>query len=62
MDKIVGAIQTLSNSEAELKQLKTFLAKEENTILKSFSVLDDVLNVLDPVQHTLGYSYILYEN
>jgi len=59
MDKIVGAIQGLSNSDPELKQLKTLLMKEENVILKSFNVLDDVLGVLDPVAHSLGYAYVL---
>jgi len=59
MDKIVGNIQGLSGSEGDLKQLKTFLGKEEGILFKNIPVLDEVLNVLDPSVHSLGYAFIL---
>jgi hypothetical protein len=59
MDKIVGTIQNLSSTESDLKQLKVLLGKEENLILKSIPVLDEVLNVLDPSVHSLGWAFIL---
>jgi hypothetical protein len=60
MDKIVSAINQLSNSDADLKTLKNLLQKEEGTILKNIGVLDEVLNVLDVQQNSLGFAYILY--
>jgi len=59
MDKIVNAIQNLSGSDSDLKNLKTILYKEETLIQKNLSVLDEVLNVLDPANHSLGWAHIL---
>eukprot|EP01115_Flamella_aegyptia_P011108 TRINITY_DN50800_c0_g1_i2.p1 TRINITY_DN50800_c0_g1~~TRINITY_DN50800_c0_g1_i2.p1 ORF type:complete len:207 (+),score=72.26 TRINITY_DN50800_c0_g1_i2:40-660(+) len=60
MDKLVGAIQSVNpQNESELKQLRSLLQKEEATLIKNLSVLDDVLNALDPVTHSLGYAFIL---
>lgn len=59
MDKLVGSIQNLSNSESDLKNLKNILHKDEAVFIKHAHVLDDVMSVLDPHAHTLGYSYVL---
>eukprot|EP01114_Cavostelium_apophysatum_P005231 TRINITY_DN1599_c0_g1_i3.p1 TRINITY_DN1599_c0_g1~~TRINITY_DN1599_c0_g1_i3.p1 ORF type:complete len:435 (-),score=127.73 TRINITY_DN1599_c0_g1_i3:118-1422(-) len=59
MDKIVGNIQNLSGNEADLKQLKSFLTKEEALIQKNLNYIDDALNTLDPSQHSLGYAFLL---
>lgn len=52
------AIQS-SVTPADLKQLKTLLSKEETILLKNLPVLDEVLNILDPAAHSLGWTYIL---
>jgi len=59
MDKLLGAIQSLSSNENDLKQLKNLLQKEETIFLKNLSVLDEALNVLDFFDHSLGVVYIL---
>jgi len=59
MDKLVAAIQNYSNSEQDLKQLKNILNKDEAVFQKSLNVLDDVLSVLDPATHSLGYVFVL---
>jgi len=60
MDKLVNQIQNLSNgSDQELKQLRTLLSKEENVIYKNLNQLDEVLNVLDPSAHSLGFAHVL---
>eukprot|EP01118_Nematostelium_gracile_P013102 TRINITY_DN48_c0_g1_i2.p1 TRINITY_DN48_c0_g1~~TRINITY_DN48_c0_g1_i2.p1 ORF type:complete len:432 (+),score=110.17 TRINITY_DN48_c0_g1_i2:69-1364(+) len=59
MDKLVNSILSLSGSEADLKQLKTILNKEESLIAKNLGSIDDVLGTLDPGSHSLGYAYFL---
>ncbi len=59
MDKLVNAIQSLSSSDQDLKQLKTLLQKEEVVFGKNLGVLDDALQALDPAIHSIGYAYIL---
>jgi len=59
MDKLVGSIQSLSNSDNDLKNLKNLLHKDEAVFTKNLHILDDVMSVLDPATHTLGYSYVL---
>lgn len=56
MDKIVEKIL----NESDLKQLKSFLLKEEPTIGKYLSNIDDALNSLDMTQYSLGYAFLLY--
>jgi len=59
MDKLVNAIQGLSSSESDLKQLKTLLQKEEAVLAKNVNLLDEALQVLDPAIHSIGYAFIL---
>lgn len=58
MDKLVNHIQQ-AQTEHDLKQLKSLLSKEESVISKNQSQLDEVLNILDPAQHSLGWAFIL---
>eukprot|EP01112_Ceratiomyxa_fruticulosa_P006872 TRINITY_DN1779_c0_g1_i4.p1 TRINITY_DN1779_c0_g1~~TRINITY_DN1779_c0_g1_i4.p1 ORF type:complete len:459 (+),score=102.08 TRINITY_DN1779_c0_g1_i4:186-1562(+) len=59
MDKVIAQILGLSSKDEDLQQLKTFLSKAEETILRSPHQIDEALNVLDPHNHTLGYLYLL---
>lgn len=59
MEKLISAIQALSASEQDLKQLKNILYKDEGIFNKNLSSLDEALNNLDPASHSLGYVFIL---
>lgn len=59
MDKIVEKILSSSSTENDLKQLKLFLLKEESSLSKYLNNIDDALNSLDLVQHSLGYAFLL---
>lgn len=58
MHKIVTTIQGLSDNQ-DLKQLKNYLTKSEEVLLKNLTLLDDALSMLDPNRHSLGWLYIL---
>jgi hypothetical protein len=58
MEKIVASIQQ-ATTEAELKSLKSYLAKEDETIKRNVAILDDALAVLDPAAYSLGYAFLL---
>jgi len=61
MEKIVPQIQALSTGdENELKHLLTFLGKGEELMFKQLHLLDEVLSVLDPQLHSLGWLFILH--
>ncbi|KAF2068109.1 hypothetical protein CYY_010565 [Polysphondylium violaceum] len=42
-----------------LKTLKTALAKYEDNLERAHPMLDNILSVLDPKQHSLGFLYVL---
>jgi COP9 signalosome complex subunit 3 len=56
-NKIIDKILNTPPRDEELKNLKSFLQKEESSLLKLNT--DEVLNILDPAQYSLGYTFLL---
>lgn len=59
LNKLVTTIQALSDSESDLRALKTTLSKSEEVLLKNAGQLDDAMGALDPSRHTLGLLFLL---
>eukprot|EP01089_Gocevia_fonbrunei_P016652 TRINITY_DN5224_c0_g1_i1.p1 TRINITY_DN5224_c0_g1~~TRINITY_DN5224_c0_g1_i1.p1 ORF type:complete len:379 (+),score=61.34 TRINITY_DN5224_c0_g1_i1:51-1187(+) len=61
MDKLVNAIQGTNYSDTkDVAGLVTLLNKQGDIFLKNPQALDDLLAVLDPKSHTLGWIYIMH--
>lgn len=60
LNKLVTHVQGLSDSEGDLKSLKTLLTKNEESLVKNINLLEDALNTLDPNRHSLGWLFLLY--
>lgn len=59
LNKLITTVQGLSDTENDLKQLKTQLTKVEEQLIKNAHQLDEALHVLDPNRHSLGWLFIL---
>ncbi|KAK1404391.1 COP9 signalosome complex subunit 3 [Heracleum sosnowskyi] len=59
VESIVGHIQALSNSPAELNELTAFLKRAQKQIRSESTRLFSALPQLDPSIHSLGYLFIL---
>jgi COP9 signalosome complex subunit 3 len=59
LNKLITTIQGLSDTDNDLKQLKTLLNKYEEVLVKNSNLLEEALNTLDPNRHSLGWLYIL---
>lgn len=59
LNKLITNIQGLSDSDADLKQLKTLLNKNEEAMAKNTNLLEDALGTLDPHRHSLGWLFLL---
>eukprot|EP00698_Gefionella_okellyi_P024895 TRINITY_DN891_c0_g1_i3.p1 TRINITY_DN891_c0_g1~~TRINITY_DN891_c0_g1_i3.p1 ORF type:complete len:430 (+),score=84.12 TRINITY_DN891_c0_g1_i3:71-1360(+) len=58
-EKLVHSVMQLSGNYNDLQSLSSYLKQNEEVLLKWGPRLDEVLNFLDPGQHTLGYTFIL---
>lgn len=60
MDIIITQITTLSTqNDSDLKKLKDFLRHEQETLKNNASQIDQALQMLHPVQNTLGIAFLL---
>jgi len=60
MDIVIHQITALSTkNDSDLKKLKDFLRNEQETLKTNASGIEQALQSLDPVQNTLGVSFLL---
>mmetsp|Transcript_14463 Transcript_14463/g.31738 ORF Transcript_14463/g.31738 Transcript_14463/m.31738 type:complete len:456 (-) Transcript_14463:84-1451(-) len=60
MDVVVNQIHKLSTqSDNDLKALKDFLRHEQDNLKHRAAQIEEVLQLLDPAQHTLGIAFLL---
>ncbi|KAK9809877.1 hypothetical protein WJX72_000853 [[Myrmecia] bisecta] len=59
LQQLVNSIQHLSGTEADLSTLLAKLKAQESSLRQSQAALINCLRALDPVQHSLGYLYLL---
>lgn len=60
MDIVISQIHTLSTkNDSDLKKLKDFLRHEQETLKANAHQIDQALQMLDPVQNTMGVAFLL---
>lgn len=60
MDVVITQITTLSTrNESDLKKLKDFLRHEQESLKANAHQMEQALQMLDPVQNTLGVAFLL---
>jgi COP9 signalosome complex subunit 3 len=62
MDKIVSQIQVVCSgkaTETDIKELYRFLVKNSEILRHNVSVLEEVLNIISPAIHTIGWVCLL---
>lgn len=60
MDTVITQIHTLSTkNDGDLKKLKDFLRHQQETFQANVHQIDQALQMLDPVQNTLGVAFLL---